>query len=228
MDRLDSPAPTPEGHDLTQVYADGRHMQAFLRMQGLYKQRISHIRSSQGAVHALDFGTGKDGLSRGLIEERLLPGDSLALYDRHAAIAQPRGQSRIVGAQEAFGYDRGKVNLVSIAFVLCLLEPEEARRTLTALREAHPEAEFIIVDYILKGKEQLVQLLQANEEKKWRRAIGDPEFIRTHTRFDVDGLCGLLEESGMPVTHAEVLPLDDRGIRAGVSVRPASEFFVAY
>ncbi len=228
MDRLDSPPPAPEGHDLTKVYTDGRHMQAFLRMQGLYKHRISHIRSSQGAVHALDFGTGSDGLSRGLIEERLLPGDSLALYDRYTAIAQPRGQSRIVGPEEAFGYDRGKINLVSIAFVLCSLEPEQARMTLSKLRDAHPDAEFLIVDYMLKGRLPLVELLRANEETLWRKKVGDPEFIRTRTRFDVDGLCGLLEESGMPVTHAEVLPLDDQCIRAAVSVRPATEFFVAY
>ncbi|HRH93598.1 MAG TPA: hypothetical protein PKV72_03645, partial [Candidatus Peribacteria bacterium] len=174
MDRLDSPPPVPEGHDLQQVYTDGRHMQAFFRMQELYRGRMAHIHACQGAVHALDFGTGDDGLARGLLEESLQPGDSLRLYDPSARIAKPRKHERIVTAQEAFGYVPGGINVVSIAFVLCLLERDEAQRNLVALREAHPEAEFIIVDYLLKGRGHMADLLRANEEMKWRRTIGNP------------------------------------------------------
>lgn len=217
-----------EGLDMEQVYSQGRHMQAFLAMQRIYKARIKHIRSQEGSLRALDFGTGHDSVSRALIESELQPGDSLALYDPSANIAPPLKQSRIIGRNEAFGYVPGGINLVSIAFVLCSLERDKAVHTLLQLRDAHPEAEFLIVDYMLKGREQLADLLKSNAEMLWRKSVGNAEFVRTRTRFDVDALCDVLAESGMPCTRSEVRPLDDYGMRASVVVRPAQEFFVAY
>ncbi len=210
------------------VYREGRHMQAYLRMQELYRKRMGSVRRREGAVHALDFGTGEDGVARGILDTYVEPGDTVSLYDPAAKIAPPRKHERVVGREEVFGPMPAGVNVVSIAFVLSLLEPHEARNTLRALREAHPDAEFIIVDYLLKGRLDLAELLVAKEEVKWRRSIGDAEFVRTRTRFDVGELCNMLGDSGMPVCESDVQPLDDKSMRGAVVVGRANEFFVAY
>ncbi len=200
-----------------------RNWQTFLRMQDFYESTMSNIRREIGAINALDFGTGRYGVGRSLIEPSLEKDEQIALYDPFAQISDPAHPdlAHIADEQEAFGEGPRQFNLVNLSYVLCLMEPSEARDVLNRLSSAHPNARFVVVDYVLRGREELVKQLDSAAENKWRQKMGDAEFNRTHCRFDESSLEELLSMNGFSAPSA-TLELDDLGIRKALLTEPES------
>jgi hypothetical protein len=220
--------------DTTVEDIDGRHLEAFRSVQKLYADRVKAVRKREGAARVLDFGTGRNGVARTVIEPQLTDDDMLGLYDAHTPIEPPRGKtgshSRIIDAAEAYGKPPPLLpyGMVSLSYVLCMMEEDEAVRDVRRLRGAHPYAEFVVIDYMLKGREQLADLLCADEEMTWRMRMGHHQFVRTHTRFDVQKLCGLLWDAQLPCSPQDAVPLDKHGMRAAVVIPPVYEPFAAW
>ena len=156
------------------------------------------------------------------METKMNAGEELALYDPSADIADPIFPDRvhIVSEREAMLTSGDHFNMVNISYVLCLLEPQEARRILSDLVSAHPNAQFLVTDYVLKGREDLLKLLDANEEERWRKLLGPEEFNRTHTRFDAESLECVLMNGGLVHPGTQSWYLDRSGIRATMITEP--------
>jgi hypothetical protein len=131
-------------------------------------------------------------------------------------------RTQILSREELFGDDSVSCDLVNISYVLCLLEPEEARSILNELRNGQSNAVFAIVDYTLQNRTraEVLGLLSAHEEKKWREKLGDDEFVRTHTRFTHKSLCALLRSAGLCPLNEELSSLDPAGIRSAIIAHP--------
>lgn len=188
------------------------HMEAAMNQQDIYRQKIDRY----GNSNVLDFGCGPTGAGRTFIEFEIMETrNRLSLFDPGANITPSTHKNvSIVSTEQVFGPNRDQFDIVNISYVLCLMEPNEARETLEKLREAHSSASFIIIDYTLQGRSQMEvqQLLIADTEKKWREKLGEDEFHRTHTRFSPECLSELVRDSG--ISHDQPKPLDKKNLRA--------------
>lgn len=207
-------------------YKNGAHLQAFYNFQDICADLMQTTRDRYGTAHILDFGTGRYGVGRAIMEPKLQKGDELALYDPKAEISEPiqPDHVHIVDDRMALTYTDGRFNIVNISYVLCLLEPEEARKILSDLSLAHPYAKFLITDYVLRGRENLLEVLNSKEENKWRASIGEEEFRRTHARFDASSLAELVENSGFSKPSGSAWYLDHLGIRETILTEPEPLF----
>ncbi len=201
---------------------NGSHMEAFFNYEGICRGMMDMIRKKTGGLKILDFGTGHYGMGRAVMEPNMKSGEELALYDPSADIANPIRSDRvhIVGEREAMLSGGVDFDMVNISYVLCHLEPEEARRILQDLVFAHPNAKFLVTDYVLKGRENLLVLLNAHEEEKWKKRMGSEEFDRTHSRFDAESLESVLVDGGLAHPGSQSWYLDRSGIRASMITEP--------
>lgn len=217
------PVGTPE------KYVEGRHMEAFVQMQKLYADRFSTLRRLNGVLDVLDFGSGNEGVSRCISEPLLATHDRLWLYDPYTTITPPLNkQTSIVSHAEVYGRHRRWYSIITLSYVLCSMEPDAAADIVRLLRTEHPSAELLIVDYLLKGREHLVDALNADEELQWRSALGNAEFIRTRTRYDIQEMTTMLRRAHVPCTKNDIRPLDSKGIRGAVVVEPLEHGMIAY
>lgn len=192
-----------------------------MAQESLYKAVLNTLHLRKDGVSILDFGCGERGVGRVIIEGIMNARDQLHLYDSlPEKICPPRnGQGvNIASRENIFGDRRTSYDLINISYVLCMLEPEEAKGILEELRTAHPEALFTIVDYTLNNRTDLdiPNLLSSNEEMKWQQNIGVDEFIRTHTRFTRQSLCALVQSAGLHPMNGRAAALDEDGIRSAI------------
>jgi hypothetical protein len=210
-------------------YVEGRHMEAFVQMQKLYADRFSNVRGLNGVLDVLDFGSGNEGVSRCISEPLLATHDRLWLYDPYTTITPPlNAKTSIVTDADVYGKHRKWYSIITLSYVLCSMEPDAAVDVVRLLRAEHPSAELLIVDYLLKGREHLVDALNADEELQWKSTLGTAEFIRTRTRYDMQELTKMLRKAHVPCTKNDIRPLDSKGIRGAVVVEPLEHGIVAY
>lgn len=206
---------------------NGAHMEAFFNFQDICLGLMNDLRAKTGHLNVLDFGSGRYGVGRAIMEPKMNPGEELALYDLHSISSPIRTDTtRIVGTHEAMKYTDGRFNMVNLSYVLCHIEPNEARAILSDLAFAHPNAQFLITDYVLRGREELLQLLDSSQEKKWKMHQGQEEFRRTHVRFDPNSLERLIVDSGLEPPGTRAWYLDHSGMRASMITEP--EFQCSY
>jgi hypothetical protein len=191
------------------------HMEAAMNQQDIYKKKID----TNGEANILDFGCGPTGAGRAFIECQIMgTRNKLSLFDPGANI-NPSNYNNVsvVNTEQVFGPNRDQFDIVNISYVLCLMEPREARETLERLKEKHSSASFIIIDYTLDGRSKMdVQnLLVADTEKRWRQKLGEEEFYRTHSRFSPESLSELVNTAG--IQHSGTRPLDKKNLRASIT-----------
>jgi len=203
----------------------GAHFEAFFNFQDICLGLMDEIRKKTGHLNILDFGSGRYGVGRAIMEPKMNPGEELALYDIDTISSPVRtGTTHIVDTEVALGYTDGRFNIVNLSYVLCHIEPDEAKGILSDLGLAHPNAQFLITDYVLSGREELLELLNSSEEEKWRSRQGAEEFRRTHVRFDPNSLERLMVRSGFMSPGFKAWYLDHNHIRASMITEPEVEF----
>lgn len=213
--------PFPESNALK----NGAHLEAFFNFQDICLGLMDDIRAKTGHLNILDFGSGRYGVGRAVMEPKMNPGEELALYDLNPISSPIRPDiAHIVGEHEALRYTNGRFNMVNLSYVLCHMEPVEARMILSDLAFAHPNAQFLVTDYVLRGREELLPFLDSSQEQKWRERQGNEEFRRTHVRFDPNSLEKLMIESGLEPPGNKAWYLDHSGIRASMITEPEHYF----
>lgn len=201
---------------------DGRHYEAYCNQERLYQAVLAAQHHLRGALKILDFGCGEEGVSRVILRGSMGDADTLFLYDPEARIHPPRDQrERIASGQNVYGDQRIPFDIVTLSYVLCCMEPQELLPTLQHLRTSQPQAVMIIVEYVLCGRSSLeiLGLLTANEEMKWRAYMGEDHFVETRERFTRESLETLLRKAGFSLL-GRVAPLDRAGIRAAAVTLP--------
>lgn len=164
-----------------------------------------------------------------LLESLSKQGDRLSLFDPEARVDPPLPAYQlcvdIVGEEHVYGDRAPAYDLINLSYVLCFLEPEDAKVVLENLRMRHPCALFTIVDYVLAGRSQMevLSLLSAGEECRWRERMGVEGFCRAHTRFSLSSLLSLTQDSGMQVLNGQGEYLDSKNLRAAILCQPAVE-----
>jgi len=208
------------------LYRRAGHCEAAANQLRLYGREVAHLHRQQeqeGPISILDFGSGEKGVGRMFLEETVRhTEDRLMLYDPEADIASPmHKQVSIVSSKNVFGDNAEHFDIVHLSYVLCCMEPHEAHRALRSLQEAHPNASWIIIDYVLSGRNALevLGLLQSREERKWIKRLGEEEFVRVHTRFSVDSLVELVRQSGISVLNDNVEFLDGAHMRVAITAQ---------
>lgn len=198
---------------------NGRHLEAFFKQEKLYQQacNTAHDKAGNRAITALDYGCGAErGVSRTILENMLEQRDALLLYDEQIVRPSRRPNTRVVTEHAIWSPNPIKCDLISLSYVLCMMQRDEAKSLLQDLKNFQPDADFCIVDYTLRRqtRERVMQLLTADEEKKWLNALGEKDFLETHMRFGQEDIAGIAEDAGLRVHHAQ--PLDADGLRGGV------------
>jgi|GEM_PF-6335457 len=171
-------------------------------------------RSIQGdvGVRILDYGTGVKGVMRTVLQWEMKPEDTLLLYDPFAPIQPPsRENVRILPADAR---PDEPVDLLTMSHVLPYIEPDGARELLSTFRDTRPQTQLIVVDYTLKGRdrEKILGMMDSAAEAEWLRKLGPDEFIRTHTRYTLEQLIQLFQESGYANANATPLPSGNRAM----------------
>jgi hypothetical protein len=203
----------------------GCHFEAFQAQGRLYRDQVERLRRENlgHALTLLDFGSGPYGCGRGLLEASgfLVHEDRLALFDPGTAIRPSCSPHvHIINEDDVFGPQAPSYDLINISYVLCLLEPDEARKILEHLRARHPQATITIIDYVLQGRTQadVLGLLTADEERNWIKKQGAEEFYRTHTRFTIESLAALVRDALHLIQSGMQRYLDRARLRAAVIV----------
>lgn len=201
------------------------HEQAFLRQTKLTEALLQTYHRRESDLNLLDYGCGVRGVQRVIFEGKKSIRDRLALFDPHAHIVPPATPDvRTVQWHEIFGPDRTTFDIIALSYVLCCVSPEEGRYILRDLRACQPQARLLIVDYTLatRSRMEVLQLLTAREEMKWRDRMGDTAFAETRRRFTRETLEDFVRSAGHDILgHAA--PLDDAGIRSAVVTHPERE-----
>lgn len=197
-------------------------LDAFQRQSDLTEAILSTHHCEKLALDLLDYGCGWRGAQRVIFEGTKRNIDRLSLFDPFCAIHPPKEpQERIVTTEEIFADNRIAFDIIALSYVLCCTTPEEGRRILSALREHQPQAQLLIVDYTLHHRSQMevLNLLTAQEELKWRERMGDAEFSSTRRRFTVESFEEFVRSAGYPILgHAALL--DSFGVHAAVVTLP--------
>lgn len=193
----------------------GRHYQAYESQLRLYRAVLDTTRGRGKALNVLDFGCGRLGVSRVILQHRLETRDRLHLYDPSACIDPPRDPHvRVASEAEIFGPQRTRFDLMALSYVLCCIPPQEVHGLLQRLRDAQPQARGVFVDYTLAdhSEEEVLRLLHADEERNWLKKLGREEFITVHRRFTRDSLLRLVSSHFRVIGN--VFSLDVSGIHA--------------
>lgn len=195
--------------------------QAAAKQIGLYEKTLQQWQkgSSRPPV-VLDFGTGRSGTGRVFLEagvERL--GGELHLYDQHSSIIEPPKQhhTRIVETAAISGPQQERYDIINLSYVLGTMPALQARRMLTELQFAQPQAIFIIVDYILRhrNKAEALRILQTDSERREQERQGVEPFLASRMQHDVSSLWQTMQEAGITQPHHATL-LDAFPSRMGI------------
>jgi hypothetical protein len=205
---------------------DGRAFQSFLHTRPLLEHVVDEIKTRNGSVGVLDYGTGRYGVGRAVLESLTKDSGHLYLYDPHTDIERStRDNVDIVPFYlDPKSHKLPHVDLVNLSYVLCCMSAEEAEITLESLRMSYPHAIFTVVDYILahRSKTQVLTLLNTNQERNWLEQMGEDSFLETHMRFDFDSLIHLIRGTSYEILHAE--ELDDGPFRTGIIATPVNSY----
>lgn len=204
---------------------NGRHWEALANQYTFYRRTLQDARVAKHKrmLEILDFGTGRLGAGRLALEGVSGEHDFIDLYDPHADVSPPTDsysrRERVVGNEAVYGLCGDRYDIINISYVLCHLPEAEAQVLLSELREQHPHATFTVIDYILKGrsKAEVLEILTAEEERRWQAKMGDDVFYETHARFTRPSLIELLRGAGLHVADHDAQNLDSAGIRAAVT-----------
>ena len=206
----------------TTTVGHGYHWSAYDMQESLYATTVQSCRrNGSESVDALDFGAGPYGVSRMILEHVLdLRRDHLALFDPYTPITQPtKHHVTEVSEDEIYSLTHAPFDIISVSYILCCMEPCRAKIMLAKLQKAQRAATYMFVDYTLRGmtRKDVLALLTAREEMKWRAHMGEDTFARTRTQHTRASLAALIHESGLRVlTHES---LDPKGYRTGVVAR---------
>lgn len=168
----------------------------------------------------LDFGTGTSGTGRVFLESGIgRLGGELHLYDQDPSIiARPTQLStRIVDAGAVSGPQQERYDIINLSYVLGTMPAFQARRVLTELQTAQPQAVFIVVDYILRhrNKAEALRILQTESEKREQQRQGIDTFLASRMQHDVASLWATLRDAGIAHPHRATL-LDAFPSRIGI------------
>lgn len=192
----------------------GGHLEAVVNQSRLYDSRLTAMRhpNVKHFLNILDFGSGRYGIGRALLENQINQyGDRMYLYDPYTDVK--RSVNSQVFVAENLDNIPENIDFINISYVLCSMEPDEARQALSDLKNRFNRAEIFVLDYVLNGREELINLLQSNEECKWRQIQGEKEFRRTRTRFTAGSLKAALMESGLEIIFDGLHYLDSNQLR---------------
>ncbi len=179
--------------------------------ENLYRQVLQEAASKNRRLpNVLDFGSGKRGTGRVLMDPILSrEGGGLDLYEPFDTVSPSFNKdTKQVDDDAVFGPRRKEYDIVNISYVLCTMPPDEAGALLIRLREAQPQASYIIVDYILKNRtrDEVTSVLQTDSEKQWMARSGVDAFLATRGQHDVATFAELLKKHNMPeVAQAKLM-----------------------
>ncbi|MDD5026431.1 MAG: hypothetical protein PHH13_03580 [Candidatus Peribacteraceae bacterium] len=214
----------PETISVVPQNYNGRHYEAYLKQEGIYAAILRHRHRHKKELDLLDFGCGVRGVSRVILEEISNSRDRLHLFDPYANIMpSPQPNVRIASAQDVHGDNRIPFDVVSLSYVLCCMETEQARPLLRKLRFSQPQAITVIIDYTLQERSnmEVLQLLNSHEEQRWKKGMGEDSFAETRRRFTPASLEAFVRDAGYDVMgHAA--PLDQETIRCAILARPSA------
>ncbi|HAI98644.1 TPA: hypothetical protein DCL30_03875 [Candidatus Peribacteria bacterium] len=205
-------------------YYNGRHLEAYIMQEKIYRAIVQVRHRSKAALELLDFGCGVRGISRVILEGVSHDTDRLHLFDPYANIMpSPQSNVHIASTQDVHGDNRIPFDVVSLSYVLCCIETEEqAHSLLRKLRLSQPQAVTVIIDYTLRNRSnmEVLHLLNSREEQKWKESMGKDSFAETRRRFTPASLEAFVRDAGYDVLgHAA--PLDQEAIRCAVLTRPS-------
>jgi hypothetical protein len=199
----------------------GGHFEAYDNQLKLYRAVLTTVRRNGKALEILDFGCGRLGVSRVILQYLMQTRDRLHLYDPLALIEPPLdGNIRIASEKEIFGPERTRFDVIALSYVLCCIPPEDVPPLLQNLKTAQPQARGLFVDYTLADRSdaEVLRLLNAQEERYWLERLGRDDFITVHRRFTRESLEHLLSSHFRVMGHTA--PLDKLGIRAAAVTLP--------
>lgn len=199
----------------------GKHLEAWNNQGKLYKDVIDQRSLTNPRLEILDFGCGKNASSRRHLQSLIRStSHRLSLYDEDY-VREPRQENvRIVCAEDVIGENSQKFDIVNISYVFCLMKDADARKVLQQLIKQNPKMSFVVIDYILRGRDnnEVLRLLNAEEEKRWLGMLGEEKFCEVHAHFDRESLLQLCQESGLTIEKSETL--DTADIRLGLIGSP--------
>ncbi len=202
----------------------GHHTHAYYEQVALFhavantQRRRRALARDPRPIEALDYGTGWQGVSRVILEGVLSAREQLFLYDKFAAIKPSRMPNVHQATPEDIFSGWKQFDIISISYVMCCMDPLEARAMLANLQEAQQSAQYVIVDYTLRGRtrEDVLALLTSNQEMKWRHHMGEDEFARTRMQHTPASLAALTQSAGLGVWNGKAAPLDPAGMRSAI------------
>jgi|GEM_PF-5160070 len=160
-------------------------------------------RSLFRGLQIIDYGTGRKGLARVILQRYLKESDQLQLFDPHARIHPPAiTDSNIkITSLDTLEYDN--IDLVSLSFVLCCLQLDECRELLLHIKSKFPRAKLFVLDYILKDRSELeaIQVLQHDTHNDESDGVLNQHFCELHKKFNLIGLTDTLENTGWQPFH---------------------------
>ncbi len=206
---------------LRQIQEPSGHEQAYLHQKALTGALIRTRHMRRPALDLLDYGCGWRGVQRVIFESTKETRDRLALFDPFVQIRPSQTDDvYVAGEREIFGDNRTHFDIVGLSYVLCCVSAEEGQKILRTLHARQPWAQLLIVDYTLhnRSRMEVLALLTAQEEMKWRRRMGEDDFVATRRRFTRHSFEQFVRDAGYDILgHAA--PLDRFGIRAAVVTR---------
>ncbi|MFH0851885.1 MAG: methyltransferase domain-containing protein [Candidatus Peregrinibacteria bacterium] len=206
---------------LSMIGDPGGHFEAYDNQRRLYEAVLATARNKGSALEVLDFGCGRLGVSRVILQYLMHTRDRLHLYDPAALIESPRDANvRVASEEEIFGPQRTRFDVMTLSYVLCCVPPRDVFELLKRLKTAQPQARGVFVDYTLadRSETEVLRFLNAQEERSWLEKLGRDEFIAVHRRFSRDSLERLLSSHFHVMGHAA--PLDKQGVRAAAVTLP--------
>lgn len=199
-----------------------------------FRSQVQRKLSQSTIPHVLDYGCGNPGLSRSLWSGILSKlGGRLSLYDpelpKDAAIFSPYNRfTNILERNELSTLACSQsVNIVSLCYTLCYMDPKERCQLLQLLRDLFPDAELIVADYTVQTREQaeVLHVCPTGSERRWKETMGEEDYLRTHLRFPTFWhLTNAVREGCWDVMKGKPLPSGVRSLltaKANVQGPPA-------
>ena len=201
----------------------GEHWNAFEKQKSVYKtEMVQRTARNQLPLRILDYGSGEYGTGRAAWECVVhATRHQLFLFDPLASIRLPVNENVHVIDSERF---RGlaPVDIINLSYVLNCMPPEHAQDILSVLHTRFPDATVLIIDYTIGTRRGLLDLLQSDAERRYRRIMGEEEFARTRTQYAWKDFRALLRNAGIAMNGQSIVPLDTHAMRTAFIARPPS------
>ena len=168
-----------------------------------------HKKTPERPLQILDFGTGRSGFGRALMQEALRSASirgSLHLLDRPEVVigGMKYNEERILSIRDAT-YD--SMDLVNLSFVFSHMSDDECAEILGVMRGYFPSAIVTICEYTLaeRTRDEIVTLFATCKRERPCLEKGEDELLKTHGRFSPEILTELGCDNGW--IPRETLPI---------------------